>query len=82
VIPSLRTAITTLLLLCLAGCGGSYGSGPSNVHAVEYRVSGTTSSAAMTYSNATEGTEQVTSNLPWSSRILTCGAPPRTMTAG
>jgi hypothetical protein len=55
-----------LALAVLNGCGGSSTAPSKSFPHVEYRVDGTATQGSMTYSNATEGTEQVTANLPWS----------------
>lgn len=69
-------ALATLAFLsaCGGGGGGQDGPGPTKLVSVEYRVDGTATQGAMTYSNASEGTSQVTANLPWNVKFTSTKA--------
>jgi hypothetical protein len=54
--------VAALAVLFLPGCGSS----ADSVDSVTYRVDGTATSVAITYSNSSEGTSQITTNTPWS----------------
>ncbi len=66
----MRRLIPIVLLLSLVACGGS-SSSPDPSFDVEYRVTGSAGRAMMTYENRTGGTEQITTNVPWSYNFST-----------